>query len=94
MVVVNDKFRGRAELRKKPRRQFQYTARILADAAAPPRPCAISDISDSGARIVLNSEADLPEQFVLLLTKEGRARRKCRVVWRSGTMVGVAFMGA
>jgi hypothetical protein len=94
MVVVTDKLRGRAELRKKPRRQFQYTARIIADAAAPPRPCAISDISDTGARIVLNSEADVPEQFVLLLTKEGRARRKCRVVWRSGAMVGVAFMAA
>jgi len=92
-MVVTGKFRGRAELRKKPRRQFQYTARIVADAATPPRPCAISDISDSGARIVLNSQADLPEQFILLLTKEGRARRKCRVVWRSGSIVGVEFMG-
>ncbi len=92
--MVTDKFRGRAEMRRKPRRAFQYTARILADAAAPPRPCAISDISDSGARIILNSEADLPQQFVLLLTKEGRARRKCRVIWRTGSVVGVEFMGA
>jgi hypothetical protein len=92
-MVVTDKIRGRAELRKKPRRQFQYTARIVADPATPPRPCAISDISDGGARLVLNSEADLPEQFVLLLTKEGNARRKCRVVWRSGSIIGVEFMG-
>jgi hypothetical protein len=92
-MAVTEKFRGRAELRKKPRRQFQYTARILADGATPPRPCAISDISDGGARLVLNSEADLPEQFVLLLTKEGRARRTCRVVWRSGSIVGVEFTG-
>lgn len=92
-MVVTEKIRGRAELRRKPRRQFQYTARIVADAAAPPRPCAISDISDSGARLVLNSDAALPEQFVLLLTKEGSARRKCRVVWRSGSIVGVEFMG-
>jgi hypothetical protein len=90
-MVTNVRSHGRADLRKTPRRSFQYKARIITDASAPPRVCAISDISENGARLVLQSEADLPEHFVLLLTKEGSARRKCRLVWRDGTAVGVEF---
>ena len=90
MVVVGG-FRTRAELRKKPRRQFHYGARILTDKKGPPRACAIADISESGARIVLEADAELPARFMLLLTAKGEARRKCRVVWRDGLTVGLEF---
>jgi PilZ domain len=90
MVVVGN-YRNRAELRKKPRRQFHYDASILLDGAAKPRACAIADISESGARIVLESECKLPERFMLLLSRGGEARRRCRVVWRNGLTVGVEF---
>lgn len=86
------KFRQRTELREKPRRQFHYDASILTSAKGPPRPCSISDISESGARIELEIEDDeLPHRFVLLLTKQGEARRDCRLIWRTGTTVGVKF---
>lgn len=90
MVVVGN-FRNRAELRKKPRRQFHYNASILIDGAKLPFPCAISDISASGARVHLESERELPERFILLLTRGGEARRVCRLVWRNGTEAGVEF---
>jgi PilZ domain len=90
MVVVGN-FRNRAEFRKKPRRQFHYNASILTDGNKSPSPCAISDISESGARLQLESEFELPERFILLLTKSGEARRHCRVVWRNGLFVGVEF---
>jgi hypothetical protein len=90
MVVVGN-FRTRAELRKKPRRQFRYNASVLVDPKSPLMPCAIADISETGARIMLKSDAELPEVFYLLLTPTGEARRRCRVVWRTGTTVGVEF---
>ncbi len=92
MVVVGN-YRTRAELRRKPRRQFHYSARILTDKNAPPLTCSISDVSETGARIVLEQDEDLPDRFVLLLTASGDARRICRVVWRTGSTLGVEFPG-
>jgi hypothetical protein len=90
MVVVGN-FRNQAELRRKPRRHFHYNASVLIDATSSPRPCSISDISETGARIMLESECELPERFILLLTPSGEARRHCRLVWRSGLSAGVEF---
>jgi hypothetical protein len=80
-----------AELRRKPRRQFHYDASVLLDGTSAPRPCAIADISATGARIVLQAECVLPERFILLLTRSGEARRHCRLVWRNGLAAGVQF---
>ena len=90
MVVVGN-FRNHAELRKKPRRQFHYTARIITDQNAPPIACSISDISETGARLALERDSELPEKFLLLLTANGHAHRQCRVIWRTGVMIGVEF---
>jgi hypothetical protein len=81
----------RAELRTKARRHFHYNASVLIDGTSSPKPCAIADISDTGARLVLESECELPERFVLLLTRRGEARRHCRLIWRNGLSAGVEF---
>lgn len=90
MVIVGN-YRNRAELRKKPRRHFHYTAKIIVDDAMPPLSGSISDISEFGAWIVLEREVELPETFWLLLTTNGQARRHCRTVWRTGPNLGVEF---
>jgi hypothetical protein len=90
MVAIGN-YRNQAELRKKPRRQFHYNASVLLDGTSSPKPCAISDISATGARIVLQCECELPERFILLLTPSGEARRHCRLVWRNGLAAGVEF---
>ena len=81
----------RADLRKKPRRQFHYNAGVLLDGKSLPQPCAIADISETGARIELATECNLPERFILLLTRKGEARRHCRLIWRNGLSAGVEF---
>lgn len=78
------------DLRKKPRRQVHYRAKILISAAGPPVQCAISDISQIGARIVLERDAELPPKFLLLLSARG-GRRICRLVWRDDLTIGVEF---
>jgi hypothetical protein len=90
-MVVLGNYRTRAELRRKPRRQFHYSARILMDKNGPPRECSIADISETGARLLLAGDEEVPDRFVLLLTATGDARRVCRVVWRTGLTVGVEF---
>ncbi|MGA2893255.1 MAG: PilZ domain-containing protein [Xanthobacteraceae bacterium] len=90
MVVIGN-YRNRAELRKNPRRQFHYTARIMSAPESQPVVCSIADISQSGARIILEEDETLPDKFVLLLTPDGRTRRHCRVVWRTGLTLGVEF---
>jgi hypothetical protein len=82
---------ARSELRKKPRRHFHYNASVLLDGTSPPQPCAIADISEAGARLVLARECELPERFILLLTRRGEARRHCRLIWRNGLSAGVEF---
>jgi methyl-accepting chemotaxis protein len=90
MVVVGN-FRAHAEMRKKPRRQFHYNARILIGNDTPPIACSIADISETGARLTLESENQVPDEFVLVLTPKGNPRRQCRVIWRDGLTVGVEF---
>jgi hypothetical protein len=82
---------GSRELRRKKRRPFQFDARILIDDKKTLIPCALSDISDGGARIEFKEEpGDLPTTFRLLFTPKG-PRRECRLVWRDGLTIGVAF---
>ena len=83
---------SRNESRRKPRRQLRYGASILTEPGQTPRECTISDVSEIGARLVIEgSSEELPPRFVLLLTKDGSPRRTCRIVWREGSKVGVAF---
>jgi hypothetical protein len=90
-MVVTGNFRSHAELRKSPRRQFHYNARIVIEGDNTPHSCAIVDISNSGARLQLEEDFELPELFQLLLTKGGEARRLCKIVWRDGLFIGVQF---
>jgi PilZ domain len=83
--------RNNGDLRKKPRRHFHYGARILAAKDAPPIACTIADISECGARLALEQDATLPDNFILLLSEIGGARRQCRLVWRNGLSLGVEF---
>ncbi|MFZ1921006.1 MAG: PilZ domain-containing protein [Xanthobacteraceae bacterium] len=89
MVVVGNN-PNRPEMRKKPRRSFHYHAKIVKDNDTQVT-CAIADISHSGARLHLESDVELPPEFVLLLTRNGGAHRNCRLVWRDGLSLGVKF---
>lgn len=89
-MVAANKSRTGPELRKRPRQTFHYNAAVLTDDKKT-HPCKVLDISEAGARIVLDGECELPERFVLLFSRSGGARRLCRTVWREGLTVGVEF---
>jgi hypothetical protein len=51
--------------------------------------CFATNVSDGGARLVVRAP-ELPEIFVLHFVASGK-RRHCRVAWRHGAEIGVAF---
>jgi hypothetical protein len=52
--------------------------------------CAVRDITEYGARLVVESPIGVPDQFDLV--QSGAAPRFCRVVWRKPTQIGVEFV--
>jgi hypothetical protein len=76
--------------RKSVRRPMRYTAWV-ALAADQLHNCVLSDVSDTGARIDIEDSKAIPDDFVLLLSSNGSARRKCQVVWRQPRQIGVKF---
>jgi hypothetical protein len=51
----------------------------------------MSDVSAGGARLTLQTPDKLPDQFLLLLSRDGQLLRRCRLVWQSENTAGVRF---
>jgi hypothetical protein len=83
-----------ADKRKYGRRVIRYPAQIDAGAGAPLRECTLYDVSEDGAQIRIGQSQDLPDEFTLVLSYDGAARRRCTVMWRSGERLGVRFLMA
>jgi len=80
----------RQEKRKDRRRIMHFTASIVLGAREG-LSCAILDVSDTGARLELETPAAVPDRFPLVLSGNGTPHRDCRVIWRDGKRVGVTF---
>ena len=77
--------------RKSLRRHFGYPGQIHFEGNVPPRACTIIDMSESGAQLDVPGNGEVPGEFALLIGGNSHVRRHCRVVWRSGSRVGVDF---
>ena len=73
------------------RESVQVTAWIDIGDGGPLRDCTVL-IAEDGARIRVASQAELPDEFYLVLSKDG-TRRRCRSVWRSDDEVGMSYLG-
>jgi hypothetical protein len=82
-----------AEKRKQRRRDTAVPALAVGQDGKPIAPCVMKDISNGGARLAFADHAEIPDWFVLWLSKGGKPRRNCRVQWRRGVEIGVAFVG-
>ncbi len=79
------------EKRKDHRQALKYPARIDLDDGNPPVPCLLMDVSQSGARVIIEGH-DLPETFTLLLAGASGTQRRCKVIWRDGNNFGARFL--
>ena len=79
--------------RKSSRRRFAYPAQLYFGSGSPPGPCVIFDISELGAQLEVPAGTDVPDEFFLLIGGHADVRRRCLVVWRSPSRLGVRFQG-
>jgi hypothetical protein len=54
--------------------------------------CVVLDISESGARLGVLATGDIPQEFVLVISKPGKVLRRCKVMRSTATELGVAFV--
>ena len=80
------------EQRRNKRQPLGYHAQIDAVGGDGTLDCIIEDVSETGARVATSAPDQLPDEFILRLTKDGARRRLCRVVWRTEREAGVSFM--
>jgi len=80
--------------RQSPRHRENRAAWIEANNGAAPLDCTVWDVSEAGVRITIDTPRRVPQEFFLVLSKDGKVRRRCRVVWRSNEQVGACFLSA
>jgi hypothetical protein len=76
--------------RQQTRRAVFIKALLLRD-GKPNLPCTLVDISDTGARLVIDDARVVPNRFTIAMTEQGVPRRHCRLVWRGENEIGVSF---
>jgi hypothetical protein len=54
-------------------------------------PCVVINISELGARLLVEDARHVPDRFTIALSERGVPRRRCRIVWRGDGEVGVSF---
>jgi hypothetical protein len=81
-----------AEKRKSLRRSIAYPVSIEIGGDAPPVPCTLCDASQHGAQLAVANPSSVPNEFILSLSADGAVRRRCRVIWRAESSVGVEFL--
>jgi hypothetical protein len=82
-----------AFLRKKyrpARRQTGQEAWIGIHGSFATRQCSVIDLSESGAKIRVDDPAFVRPEFHLKFSRVDPGRR-CRIVWRKGSLIGIAF---
>lgn len=83
------------EQRKSRRVVFEpgYDAHMMAIDGTWRRSCVIEDVSDTGAKLSVESSIKgLPlKEFFLLLSSTGLAFRRCELAWVNGEKLGVTF---
>jgi len=86
---------GLEERRKSVRHRLGRLATIKADNIVEPHFCMVSNVSDDGVRIHINS-VEVPNIFVLIFPAGSSPGRSgtYRVVWRDGHDIGAEFLSA
>jgi hypothetical protein len=74
--------------RVRPEGRVSKVVKIFLDPKAPVIECTLVDYSPGGACLQLPNFIQLPDRFEVLY---GTTRKRCRVVWKRGLRIGVAF---
>ena len=82
--------------RKHDRVLFQkgFAVNIMAIDGTWRRACILKDVSQTGARLIMDSSIQglSLKEFFLLLSSSGLAYRRCQLAWVNGDQIGVNFL--
>ena len=81
-----------AEKRRAPRQDVRWKGLIHDDQGSILAPCLMTNVSASGAKLVMEAGINVPDWFVLTLARNANVRRNCEVVWRAARSIGVCFV--
>ena len=77
-------------MRPRPNPQaFQHKGFLKIDQAI--YPCRVSDMTTTGAHVILDHLMDLPDTFTVQLTLAGQVVRPCYLIWQEGHKAVVSF---
>jgi len=77
--------------RKKPRRSINTTAYIYTIDGWPIGECKTLNISKNGMKLCWTFPDEVPPEFLLSLSRDGKVRRLCQLKWRNDDEIGVRF---
>jgi len=84
--------------REKARVEFSkgIDVRIVAIDGTWNRACSMLDVSDNGAKLLVDGTVEglALREFFLVLSSTGTAYRRCQLSWVNGEQVGVSFLQA
>jgi hypothetical protein len=88
--------KSKTEQRQSCRVEFErgYPANMMAIDGTWRRGCTLMDVSDTGARLMVESSIKglSLKEFFLLLSSPGLAYRRCQLAWVNGDQIGVTFL--
>ena len=88
-----DKVRPKLKIkRQQVRRRRHQSAWITLDDGTANHKCEVADISQSGAKITVDTAVEVGSLLDIAFVPRAAARR-CEVVWRRGNTLGIRFIG-
>ena len=81
-----------SDKRKFPRKKINAMAFLYTTEGGALGQCRVKDISSGGARLAHSVSDELPAEFLLSFSRNGRVRRRCETRWRKDGELGVRFL--
>ena len=85
-----DRSLSKPKLKREVRRRRQQWAWVTLDGKATMRECRVLDVSQYGAKIVIDVGDEIGTRFGLALVPN--RPRQCEIVWRRGRTPGIKFV--
>lgn len=79
------------EKRGHKRQDLTYRAHVMSVDEVNSAPCVVIDISEVGARLLVENSRIVQDEFILVLAGNRRVLRACKLVWRVDDEIGAVF---
>jgi len=85
-----DRSLSKARLKREIRRHRHQWAWVTLEGEATVHDCRVLDVSQSGAKVVIDVAAEIGTRFGLALVPH--LPRQCEIAWRRGRTLGIKFL--